>query len=136
MISMGRVGYSFKEILFFSYIISLSFFQKSFFKWAILACFSIYFRPFKHTIQVFATNECEKMSIHWCWESNARPLEHESPPITTRPGLPPYSKRFFCMQTKVLHCLTYLRASTTYFPFSKNRLIHCSVNLVIRTKTT
>ena len=24
-----------------------------------------------------------------CWDSNLRPLEHESPPITTRPGLPP-----------------------------------------------
>ena len=28
------------------------------------------------------------MSIQ-CWDSNPRPLEHESPPITTRPGLPP-----------------------------------------------
>ena len=25
-----------------------------------------------------------------CWDSNPRPLEHESPPITTRPGLPPW----------------------------------------------
>ena len=24
-----------------------------------------------------------------CWDSNTRPLEHESPPMTTRPGLPP-----------------------------------------------
>ena len=22
-----------------------------------------------------------------CWDSNSRPLEHESPPITTRPGI-------------------------------------------------
>ena len=27
-----------------------------------------------------------------CRDSNPRPLEHESPPITTRPGLPPKSK--------------------------------------------
>ena len=26
-----------------------------------------------------------------CWDSNPRPVEHESPPITTRPGLPPYN---------------------------------------------
>ena len=24
-----------------------------------------------------------------CWDSNLQPLEHESPHITTRPGLPP-----------------------------------------------
>ena len=24
----------------------------------------------------------------WCRDSNLQPLEHESPPITTRPGLP------------------------------------------------
>ena len=32
----------------------------------------------------------EKMSsIIWCWDSNSWPLEHESPPIITRPGLRP-----------------------------------------------
>ena len=25
----------------------------------------------------------------WCWDSNPRPFDHESPPITTRPGLMP-----------------------------------------------
>ena len=25
-----------------------------------------------------------------CWDLNPRPLDHESPPITTRPGLPPF----------------------------------------------
>ena len=28
-----------------------------------------------------------------CWDSNPRPLEHESPPITTRPGLLPYDAK-------------------------------------------
>ena len=28
-------------------------------------------------------------SSKWRWDLNTRPLEHESPPITTRPGLPP-----------------------------------------------
>ena len=27
----------------------------------------------------------------WRQDSNSQPLEHESPPITTRPGLPPKS---------------------------------------------
>ena len=30
----------------------------------------------------------------WCWDSNSQPLELESPPITTRPGLPPH--KFVC----------------------------------------
>ena len=29
-----------------------------------------------------------------CWDSNSRPLEHEPPPITTRPGLPPGTSIF------------------------------------------
>ena len=29
------------------------------------------------------------------WDSNPRPLERESPPITTRPGLPPNSEGYF-----------------------------------------
>ena len=31
----------------------------------------------------------------WCWNSNPRPSEHESPPITTRPGLPPLNVLVF-----------------------------------------
>ena len=27
----------------------------------------------------------------WCCDSNQRPPGHESPPVTTRPGLPPFS---------------------------------------------
>ena len=38
-------------------------------------------------ITVFATNKCEKCpSSIQCRDSILRPLEHESPPITTRPG--------------------------------------------------
>ena len=25
----------------------------------------------------------------WCWDLNPQPLEHESPPMSTRPGFPP-----------------------------------------------
>ena len=41
----------------------------------------------------FTTNMYVKKcpSSIWCWDSNSRPLEHESP-ITTRPGLPPREK--------------------------------------------
>ena len=30
----------------------------------------------------------------WCRDSNSRPLDNDSPPITTRPGLPPYQLVF------------------------------------------
>ena len=39
---------------------------------------------------IFTTNQCEKMSIPssiWCQDSNPWSLDHESSPITTRPGL-------------------------------------------------
>ena len=48
-------------------------------------------------IAIFTTNKCEKFpSSKQCWDSNPQPLEHESPPITTRPGLP---------QTKIISVL-------------------------------
>ena len=44
-----------------------------------------YFRLFKHTLQFFATYKCEKSpSSIRCWDSNSQPLQHDSPPITTR----------------------------------------------------
>ena len=46
----------------------------------------IYFRLFKHTLQIL--QQKSPSSIR-CWDLNSRPLEHESPSITTRPGLPP-----------------------------------------------
>ena len=40
----------------------------------------------------FTTNKCEKCpSSLRCWDLNPQPFEHESPPIITRPGLPPLS---------------------------------------------
>ena len=45
----------------------------------------VYFRLFKQTLQFL-----QQISGIRCWDSNPRPLEHESPPITTRPGLLPY----------------------------------------------
>ena len=40
---------------------------------------------------MFITQKCDKSSI-WYRDSNPRPLEHESRPITTRPGLPSLMK--------------------------------------------
>ena len=54
-----------------------------------LASFCL-FSSFQTNISIFITKKCEKSpSSIWWWDSNPWPLEHESPPITTRPGLPP-----------------------------------------------
>ena len=38
----------------------------------------------------FTKSQYEKcQSSLWHWDSNSQPLEHESPPLTTKPGLPP-----------------------------------------------
>ena len=57
----------------------------------ISACFLIHFRLFKHTLQILQQICMWKdfPSSIQCRDSNSRPLEHESPPITTRPVLPP-----------------------------------------------
>ena len=54
------------------------------------------FSSFQTNITNFTTNMYVKKcpSSIRCWDSNSRPLEHEPPPITTRPGLPPV-KIFF-----------------------------------------
>ena len=45
------------------------------------------FSSFQTNITIITTNQCEKWpSGIWCWDSNPQPLEHESSPITTRPG--------------------------------------------------
>ena len=45
---------------------------------------------FQTIITIFTTNKCEKCpSSICCRDSNSRPLAHESPPITTRPGSRP-----------------------------------------------
>ena len=48
------------------------------------------FSTFQTHIKIFTTNKCEKCpSSIQSRDSNLRPLEHESPPITTRPELLP-----------------------------------------------
>ena len=73
-----------------SRVMELSFLKK----WAIPGLFLVIFGLFQSNNTIFITNQCEKMSCPSnirCRYSNPRPLECDSPPITTRPGLPPQS---------------------------------------------
>ena len=71
-----------------------------FFNGPIPASFSFIFGFFKQTLQFLQqiyVNKCPS-SIQ-CWDANPQPLERESLPITTGPGLPPkwwhsYSLKF------------------------------------------
>ena len=50
---------------------------------------SFIFGHFKQISSQFLQQICEKCpSSIWCRDSKPLPLEHESPPMTTRPGLP------------------------------------------------
>ena len=63
----------------------------NFFKWANPGLFVIYFQSFQANSPIFTTNRCEKCpSSIWRQDSKPRPFKHESSPITTRPGLPPW----------------------------------------------
>ena len=78
-------------------LLDCSTFHRFFFKkWASPGLFLIYFRLFKHTLQILQQINLKKCpSSIWCRDLNSWPLKHESPPITTRPGLPPFST-FVC----------------------------------------
>ena len=59
-------------------------------KWANPGLFFLYFRILKHTLQFLQQINVKKCpSSIRCQDLNSQPLEHEYPPITTRPGLPP-----------------------------------------------
>ena len=63
----------------------------SFLKRANPGLFFVYLRSFQTKITIFTTHICGKCpSSIRCWDSNPRPLERESLPITTRPGLLPF----------------------------------------------
>ena len=65
--------------------------QRYFFKkWAIPGLFFLYLCLFKQTLQFLQQINVKKCpSSIQCWDLNQQTLEHESPPITTRPGPPP-----------------------------------------------
>ena len=63
-------------------------------KWANPVLFFIYFRLFRTHYKFYNKYVCEKCpSILQCQDSNSRPLEQESPPMTTRLGLPPIDEQ-------------------------------------------
>ena len=72
-------------------------------QWATPASFSFIFVCCHTNITNFTTNLYVKKcpSSIRCWDSNPGPLEHESPPITTSPGLPPMGIIFVCLFCKV-----------------------------------
>ena len=79
---------------------------------------SFIFGIFKQTLQSY-NNICEKCpsSIRYR-DSNPRPLEVESPPITTRPGLPPIESIVLFMTLVAQHCLS-------FFKLRQNFVWHC-----------
>ena len=104
-------------------------FHLLFFKWANPALFFVYFRSFQTNITtIFTTNQCEKCtSSIWQWDSNPRPFEQESSPITTRPGLPPFHLLFdYCCKIVSFSFsgvkLKYLHLLNCTFYFSKIKM--------------
>ena len=80
--------------------------KRFFFKWANPGLFFIYFRSFQTKITILQQIYVKKCpSSIRCRDSNPRPMERESIPITTRPGLPPHEvmklKRYL---TRLINC--------------------------------
>ena len=68
------------------YYVGIVFFLK---KWTKPGLFFVYFRSFQtNIVTIYTTNECP--SSIWCQDSNSQPSDYESPPLSTRPGLPPF----------------------------------------------
>ena len=85
------------KLEFFSYLLSLSHWRflnlftcknSDFFKWALPGLFPVYFCLLKQTLQFLQQITVKMPSSILSWDSNPLPLEHKSPPITTRRGLP------------------------------------------------
>ena len=71
------------------------------------ASISFIFELFQTNNTIFTTIQCEQMSCPSSIrrrESNPRPLECESPPMTTRPGLPPMRRHMCCRAKKTYQC--------------------------------
>ena len=92
-------------------ILILKSFLQLFFKWANPDLFFIYFWSFQTNNTILKTNLCEKMSCPssiWRQDLNPQSIEHELSPITTRPGLPPYTIIFkiykFCTTYGLIGC--------------------------------
>ena len=79
----------------------------------------VYFRSFSNKHQFnFIANSCEKCpSSIWCGDSNPQLSEHESPPITTRPGLPPFWLSFATSSDWSKHVVKIVIFLNIVFPF-------------------
>ena len=114
MVHPIRALYFSKALLFYSKKLwhSVLYHLKLFFQWANPGLFFIYFQAFQTNNTIIATNQCEKMSQSPSSirrrDSNPQPFEHESSPLTTRPGLPPITSNFIsCVKCNSLLCSTY-----------------------------
>ena len=66
----------------------------------------------------------------WCRDSNPQSLEHQSPPLTTRPGLPPNCRKYLSTSNYFLFCFTEPDGSVTCknvtIPMCVDRTIYCT----------
>ena len=98
-------------------------FELIFFKWANPGLFLIYFLSFQTNNTIFTTNQCKKYPcIIQRQDLNRRPLKHESSPITTRPGLPPYLSESLSLS---------LHDSNTFERATKTRITKLSISFKI-----
>ena len=91
-------------------------------KWAIPDIFLVYFCLYKHKLQFLQQINVKKCpSSKQCWDSNPRPLEHTSPPLNTRPGLP---HKWWLFQTipKGRFMLSTVKNTQAYFLQSRHAL--------------
>ena len=66
------------------------------------------FSSFQTNITILTTNKCEKCpSSIWRRDLKSQPSDYESPPLTTRPGLPPNLTVGVSMRLLREHTLTY-----------------------------
>ena len=81
------VSFAFIELLLCAIDHLQSFLKK---KWANPGLFFIYFRLFKRTLQFWQQINVKKCpSSIWRQDLDSQPSGYNSPPLTTRPGLPP-----------------------------------------------
>ena len=81
------------------------------------------FSSFQTNITTLTKKLCLKMSIYMQnWDSNPQPSGHESPPITTTPGLPPTTNQFCsigpcCLSTLQIAILWHAQVSKFAFAY-------------------
>ena len=96
-------------------------------------CYSFLFmsqrRPLLSFLLIFSNKHHYKFynKLMWknvrCWNSNPRPSEHESPPITTRPGFPPLLLFFFFFFFKNGHPRPLFRLFSVFFQTNINTIL-------------